>query len=307
MHIVAALGGNALLRRGEAPTRAAQQANIAHAAAALAKLVAAGHRLTLTHGNGPQVGLLALQAEAGPKDAAQPLDSLDAESEGWIGYLLEQELANALPPGTEIATLLTRIEVDANDPAFAVPSKPIGAVFDETTARELTVTRGWAVAPDGTAWRRVVPSPAPAAILNVASIEQLTRAGTLVICAGGGGIPVIRDEAGKWHGAEAVIDKDAAGALLAEQIRADFFLMLTDVDAVYLDYGTERQAALRKTSPRVLQEMDFAAGSMGPKVEAACRFAQNTGNPAAIGRMEDAWAIIDGQVGTLVRIDDPHN
>lgn len=301
MHIVVALGGNALLRRGEAPTPAAQQANIAHAAAALAKLVADGHRLTLTHGNGPQVGLLALQAEAGPKDAAQPLDSLDAESEGWIGYLLEQELANALPPDTEIATLLTRIEVDANDPAFATPSKPIGPTYDEATAHELAAARGWTVAPDGKAWRRVVPSPRPAAILNAASIERLTRAGTLVICAGGGGIPVVRDQTGKWHGAEAVIDKDTASAVLAERIGADFFVMLTDVDAVYLDYGTDRQRAIGETTPHALLEQTFAAGSMGPKVQAACRFVQHTGRPAAIGRMEDALAIVDGQAGTRVR------
>lgn len=303
MHIVAALGGNALLRRGEAPTPDAQQANIKHAAAALAQLITAGHRLTLTHGNGPQVGLLALQAEAGPKGAAQPLDSLDAESEGWIGYLLEQELANALPPDTAIATLLTRIEVDENDPAFTSPSKPIGPIYDDATAQELAAKRGWSIAQDGKAWRRVVPSPAPVSILNAASIERLTKAGTLVICAGGGGIPVVRDKAGKWYGKEAVIDKDAASALLAEQIGADFFLLLTDVDAIYLDYGTSQQKALSNATPQMLLSHGFAAGSMGPKVQAACRFVQHTNCSAAIGRMEDARAIIDGKAGTRIQMD----
>ncbi|HUM09063.1 MAG TPA: carbamate kinase, partial [Acidocella sp.] len=252
MHIVAALGGNALLRRGEAPTQTAQQENVIHAARQLAALVALGHRVTLTHGNGPQVGLLALQAESGPPGAAQPLDSLDAESEGWIGYLLEQELANALPTGTEIATLLTRIEVGVDDPAFSKPSKPIGQVYDEATAQRLAAERGWSVAPDGKYWRRVVPSPTPLRLLNVGSIKRLTEAGVFVICAGGGGIPVTRDAAGKWHGVEAVIDKDSAGALLAEQIGADLFIMLTDVPAVYLDYGTPTQTALRETTPAAL-------------------------------------------------------
>ena len=300
MHIVAALGGNALLRRGEAPTQTAQQENVIHAARQLAALVALGHRVTLTHGNGPQVGLLALQAESGPPGAAQPLDSLDAESEGWIGYLLEQELANALPTGTEIATLLTRIEVGAGDPAFSKPSKPIGQVYDEATAQRLAAERGWSVAPDGKYWRRVVPSPTPLRLLNVGSIKRLTEAGVFVICAGGGGIPVTRDAAGKWHGVEAVIDKDSAGALLAEQIGADLFIMLTDVPAVYLDYGTPTQTALRETTPAALLGHGFATGSMGPKVQAACRFVQATGRRAAIGRLEDAVAIAGGTAGTLV-------
>ncbi|MGO9817796.1 MAG: carbamate kinase [Acidocella sp.] len=301
MHIVAALGGNALLRRGEAVTPAAQQKNVASAAGQLAELAKQGHRVTLTHGNGPQVGLLALQAESGPPGAAQPLDSLDAESEGWIGYLLEQELANALPTGTEIATLLTRIEVGADDPAFSKPSKPIGQVYDEATAQRLAAERGWSVAPDGKYWRRVVPSPAPLRLLNAASIKRLTEAGVFVICAGGGGIPVTRDAAGKWHGVEAVIDKDSAGALLAEQIGADLYIMLTDVDAVYLDYGTPAQRALREATPEMLLAQGFAAGSMGPKVQAACRFVQHTGHMAAIGRLEDAVAIAAGTAGTLVR------
>jgi carbamate kinase len=301
MRIVAALGGNALLRRGEAVSSAAQQENAARAAGAIAALVAQGHRVTLTHGNGPQVGLLALQAAAGPPEAAQPLDSLDAESEGWIGYLLEQELANALPLGTEIATLLTRIEVAAADPAFAAPSKPIGPVYDEATARRLAAANGWVVAPDGAKyWRRVVASPMPVSILNAASIERLAYGGVLVICAGGGGIPVLRDGAGKWRGVEAVIDKDAASALLAAQIGADFLLLLTDVDAVYQDYGTPAQTKLGEIDRDDAAAARFAAGSMGPKVQAACRFARQTGRPAGIGRLEDAVAIIAGAAGTRV-------
>ena len=300
MRIVTALGGNALLKRGEPLSAAAQQENVAQAAKQLAVLAAAGHGLIVTHGNGPQVGLLALQAEAGPPASAQPLDDLDAESEGWIGYALEQELANALPPGTEIATLLTRIEVKADDPAFASPSKPIGPVYDEEMAKFLAGQRGWHVAPDGKFWRRVVPSPAPVAVLNEASIARLVAAGTLVICAGGGGIPVVRDAAGQWKGAEAVIDKDAASALLAVQLKADIFMMLTDVDAVYQDYGTPSQRPLRQATPEELAGKAFAAGSMGPKVAAACRFVRETGRPAAIGRLQDASAILAGQAGTRI-------
>lgn len=301
MHIVAALGGNALLRRGEPLSGEVQQANVAHAAAAIAALVALGHHVTLTHGNGPQVGVLALQAAAGPPEAAQRLDSLDAESEGWIGYLLEQELANALPPGTEIATLLTRIEVDADDPAFAAPSKPIGPVYDEATAKQLASANGWSVAPDGAKyWRRVVPSPAPRTILNASSIQRLTTAGVFVICAGGGGIPVVRDSGAKWRGVEAVIDKDAASALLATQINADLLLMLTDVDAVYQNFGTPAQQRLAEMTVEVASGDRFAAGSMGPKVQAACTFARNTGKQAAIGRLEDAAAIIAGGAGTRI-------
>jgi carbamate kinase len=300
MRIVAALGGNALLKRGETLSAAAQRETVAQAATQLAALVAAGHSLVVTHGNGPQVGLLALQAEAGPPASAQPLDDLDAESEGWIGYALEQELANALPQATEIATLLTRVEVKPDDPAFSTPSKPIGPVYDEETAKWLAAQRGWQVAPDGKFWRRVVPSPAPVAVLNEVSITRLMEAGTLVICAGGGGIPVLRDAAGKWRGAEAVIDKDAASALLAARLRADLFMMLTDVEAVYLDYGTPTQRPLRQAGPEDLAGTQFAAGSMGPKVAAACRFARETGRPAAIGRLQDAAAILAGQAGTRI-------
>lgn len=300
MRIVAALGGNALLKRGEKLSAAAQRENVSLAAVQLAVLVTAGHSLIVTHGNGPQVGLLALQAEAGPPASAQPLDDLDAESEGWIGYALEQELANALPPDTEIATLLTRIEVSQDDLAFANPAKPIGPVYDEMAAKNLAAQRGWHVAPDGKFWRRVVPSPTPVTVLNETSIIRLGQAGVLVICAGGGGIPVVRDAKGKWHGVEAVIDKDAASALLAARLKADLFMMLTDVDAVYLDYDTPSSRALRHVSPEELKAEQFTAGSMGPKVAAACRFVRETGHPAAIGRLQDVAAILAGRAGTWI-------
>lgn len=302
MRIVAALGGNALLKRGETLSAAAQHENVMLAAAQLAAIVQAGHSLIVTHGNGPQVGLLALQAEAGPPASAQPLDDLDAESEGWIGYALEQELANALPVGTEIATLLTRIAVDPADKAFAKPSKPIGPVYDEATAKQLATQRGWNVAPDGKFWRRVVPSPTPVSILNEASVTRLTEAGAVVICAGGGGIPVAQNEAGKWHGVEAVIDKDTASALLATRLKADLFIMLTDVESVYADYGTATQRKILSATPDELSGESFAAGSMGPKVAAACHFARETGHTAVIGCLRDAVDILAGRAGTRVSL-----
>lgn len=302
MRIVVALGGNALLKRGEILSAAAQHENITMAAARLASMVMAGHQLLITHGNGPQVGLLALQAASGPPASAQPLDELDAESEGWIGYALEQELANALPANTEIATLLTRIAVAQDDPAFAKPSKPIGPVYDEETARQLARQRGWTVAPDGKFWRRVVASPAPVSILNETSIIRLTQAGTLVICAGGGGIPVTRNEGDKWRGVEAVIDKDSASALLAVRLKSDLFIMLTDVDAVYANYGTTSQRKIALTTPDEIGLESFAAGSMGPKVTAACRFAKETGHPAIIGCLSDAENILAGRAGTKISL-----
>lgn len=300
MRIVAALGGNALLQRGEALSAAAQHENVALAAVQLAAMVRSGHSLIVTHGNGPQVGLLAIQAEAGPPVSVQPLDDLDAETEGWIGYALEQELANALPAGTEVATLLTRIAVDPQDPAFTKPTKPIGPVYDEATAKQLSTERGWNVAQDGKFWRRVVSSPAPVSILNETSITLLSQAGAVVICAGGGGIPVVQDACGKWHGVEAVIDKDTASALLATRLKADLFIMLTDVDAVYENYGTASQRKISTATPAELGSEAFAAGSMGPKVAAACRFARETGNTAIIGCLRDVEKILAGQAGTRV-------
>ena len=297
MRVVAALGGNALLRRGEPLSDEAQRANVRRAVAALAP-VAQEHGLVVTHGNGPQVGLLALQAAA-IGGAPTPLDVLGAESEGMIGYVLEQELRNALP-GRDVATLLTQVVVDPADTAFARPTKPIGPVYAEPDARRLAHERGWVVAPDGPGWRRVVPSPEPRTIVELETIRRLAREGTVVVCAGGGGIPVALGAGGALHGVEAVIDKDLAAALLAEELAADVLVLLTDVPAVALGHGTPPARPLGRVTPAELRRHDFAPGSMGPKVEAACRFAERTGRRAAIGALDDAAALVDGDAGTQV-------
>ncbi len=286
MRIVVALGGNALLKRGEPMTPENQRANIRRAAVELAELVKAGHSLVITHGNGPQVGLLALQAAATP-GTPFPLDVLDAETAGMIGYVIQQELGNVVKD-RPVATLLTQVRVDPHDPAFARPTKPIGPVYDEATARRLAVERGWTVAPDGNKWRRVVPSPKPLEILEAEVLAFLVEQGVIVICAGGGGIPVINLDSGGVIGVEAVIDKDLASSLLARQLSADMLLMLTDVDAVYLDWGTPKARPLGQVQASELSAAAFAAGSMGPKVEAAIAFASEAGKPATIGRLEDA-------------------
>lgn len=298
MRIVIALGGNALLRRGEPLEAELQQRNIERAARAIAPL-AQEHELVVTHGNGPQVGLLALQSAAYTDVKQYPLDVLGAESEGMIGYMLEQAFANELEE-RDVATLLTRIEVDENDPAFDRPTKPIGPVYEEAVARELAEQRGWSVVPDGDGYRRVVPSPRPRRIIEINTIRTLVHAGVLVVCAGGGGIPVIRVPSGDIVGVEAVIDKDHAAGLLARQLGADAYLMLTDVDAVYTDWNTPDQRAIAGASPDGLRRLDLPAGSMGPKVEAACAFVEGGGSFAAIGRLDDARGLVDGTAGTRV-------
>ncbi|MGB3416002.1 MAG: carbamate kinase [Mesorhizobium sp.] len=298
MRIVVALGGNALLKRGEPMTPENQRANIRRAAVELAELVKAGHSLVITHGNGPQVGLLALQAAATP-GTPFPLDVLDAETAGMIGYVIQQELGNVVKD-RPVATLLTQVRVDPHDPAFARPTKPIGPVYDEATARRLAVERGWTVAPDGNKWRRVVPSPKPLEILEAEVLAFLVEQGVIVICAGGGGIPVINLDSGGVIGVEAVIDKDLASSLLARQLSADMLLMLTDVDAVYLDWGTPKARPLGQVQAGELSAAAFAAGSMGPKVEAAIAFASEAGKPATIGRLEDAVEIVAGRQGTRI-------
>lgn len=300
MRIVAALGGNALLRRGEALSAANQASNVKLAAISLAPLVEAGHQVVITHGNGPQVGLLALQAAAGPADGDQPLDVLDAQSEGMIGYLIEREMRNLLGPTRRVATLLTQVRVDPRDPAFDHPTKPIGPVCDDAGAARLSA-KGFAIARDGTGWRRVVASPAPAEILVAPIVADLVDAGVLVICAGGGGIPVVRDEAGHLQGIEAVIDKDLASGVLARSLRADLLLMLTDVEAVMLDWRQPEARAIAEASPQALAALDFAAGSMGPKVAAAIAFAQGGQGRAVIGRLQDAVAMVAGHAGTGIR------
>lgn len=299
--VVVALGGNALLRRGQPLDAATQRDNVRRAATQLAAL-AHGHRLVIAHGNGPQVGLLALQNDAYRGVQPYPLDVLGAESEGMIGYMLELEIDNELPPGRTVATLLTRVEVDRDDPAFGEPTKPIGPIYDEAGMRELTVRHGWRFAPDGHGFRRVVASPVPRQIVGLRAVRALLAHGSVVICAGGGGIPVTAAGGGRQEGIEAVIDKDRAAALLARQLEADLLLIATDVDGVYLDWGQPAQRLVRQASPAALRALPFAAGSMGPKVEAACAFAQATGRRAAIGALDQLQALIDGTAGTQVSV-----
>jgi carbamate kinase len=299
MRVVAALGGNALLRRGEPVDVSTQRANVAVAVSGIAEL-AREHELVISHGNGPQVGLLALQGESYSGVDPYPLDVLDAESEGMIGYLLDQELANELPE-RRVVTLLTQVVVDDDDPAFAHPSKPIGPVYDRQTAERLAAERAWSIASDNERYRRVVPSPEPRSIIELEAIRLLVEAGVLVICVGGGGIPVAIAEGGRLRGVEAVIDKDLAAALLAQELGADALLLLTDVSAVQSGWGTPDAQAIADVSAPKLREMDFAPGSMGPKVEAACRFAEATGRLAAIGALRDAPAVLRGELGTRVR------
>lgn len=302
MRIVVALGGNALLKRGEPMTADVQRANVRKAALALADL-ARDHQIVVAHGNGPQVGLLALQAAAYTDVPPYPLDILGAESVGMIGYLVEQELANALPEGARIGTLLTQIEVDRDDPAFDDPRKPIGPIYESNEAREVSRLHGWPLVEESKGkWRRVVASPLPGRITQIETIRLLVDSGVIVVCAGGGGIPVVRNDEGDLVGIEAVIDKDRAAGLLAEELAADALLMLTDVEAVYEHWGTPRQAPIQQTTPAGLAGMSFAAGSMGPKVDAACAFASSAGRIAGIGRLEDARAILEGRRGTTVRL-----
>ena len=300
MRIVVALGGNALLKRGEPLTFDAQRTNVRIAAIALADL-ARDHQIIVAHGNGPQVGLLALQAAAYAPQTLWPLDVLGAETEGMIGYLIEQELMNALPAGTDFATLLTRVEVDANDPAFAVPTKPIGPVYSADEAKLVQAEHSWSlVAEPKGGMRRVVPSPLPKKILGLTSIRLLVEAGICVICAGGGGIPVMFGASGGMEGVEAVIDKDRTAALLAQELHADALLMLTDVPAVMRDWGTKSEAAIRAITPDKLDKMTFAAGSMGPKIEAAKAFVRAGGGMAGIGTLAEARAILEGRAGTQI-------
>jgi carbamate kinase len=302
MRIVVALGGNALLRRGEPLTAENQRRQVRVAATALAP-IARDHALVISHGNGPQVGLLALQSASYRIEEAYPLDVLDAETEGMIGYLIEQELANVLPRDRRFATLLTQIEVDPKDPAFRQPSKPIGPVYEAAQARELARLRGWTMAPEDARYRRVVPSPRPKRIFELSVIDLLIGQGVIVICAGGGGIPTVRRADGSLVGVEAVIDKDLASALLARELGAGALLMLTDVPAVYDRWGSAAPRPIRRISPRALGERRFAPGSMGPKVEAAVEFVETTGGLAAIGRLEDVPAILRGEAGTSVSQD----
>jgi carbamate kinase len=303
MRVVVALGGNALLQRGEPMTVAAQHTNVRIAATALADL-ARDHQIVVAHGNGPQVGLLALQGAAYDPDRPWPLDVLGAETEGMIGYLIEQELMNALPDGSQCATLLSRVEVDANDPAFETPSKPIGPVYTEAEAERAAQDHGWAMITEASGGhRRVVPSPLPLRIVGLDAIKVLLDAGHTVICAGGGGIPVVRNTDGEMTGVEAVIDKDRTAALLALGLGADALLLLTDVPAVFRHYGSDDQSAIGDATPEALEDLELAPGSMGPKVGAAIAFARASGKLAGIGQLTDARAILEGRAGTRILPD----
>jgi carbamate kinase len=304
MRVVVALGGNALLRRGEPLTADNQRANARTACEALAP-VAQEHELVISHGNGPQVGLLALQGAAYTEVPGYPLDLLGAQTEGMIGYLIQQELGNVLPFEKHLATLLTQIEVDPDDPAFQDPTKPIGPIYTAEEAERLGAEKGWTFKPDGNSMRRVVPSPQPIRIFGLETIEVLLREGAVVICAGGGGIPVMyTDEAvpagRRLVGIEAVIDKDLASALLAADLKADALAIVTDVDGVYEGWGTPDQRRIDRATPDELAGSQFAEGSMGPKVKAACRFVEATGKKAVIGSITDTQAMLNGEAGTTV-------
>jgi carbamate kinase len=300
--VVVALGGNALLRRGE-PATAANQLAAARAAAGVLAPVSERTRLVVTHGNGPQVGLLALKEDAYGDGHPYPLDVLDAESGGQIGYVVELELDNAIDHQDTVA-VITRILVDPGDPAFRDPTKFIGPVYDEARARELAAERGWTVKRDGDRWRRVVPSPEPVRIIQLGAIRELVAAGFLVVCAGGGGIPVVADGA-RHAGVEAVIDKDLASALLAVGLGADVLVLATDVDGAQVGWGRPDARMVEAATPAWLREQAFAAGSMGPKVEAICRFVERTGGRGAIGRLEDVAGLVDGTAGTQVTAGGP--
>lgn len=304
MRVLIALGGNALLRRGEALSAANQLANISLAAAQLAR-IAENHDVILTHGNGPQVGLLALQAAAYTELEPYPLDVLGAESQGMIGYLLEQALANLLPHSRQVVSLITRVEVAAGDEAFARPNKPIGPMYTEPEAMRLAKEKNWQVAADGppekNGFRRIVASPKPLQILNLPAIVCLINAGALVIAAGGGGIPVVRNaKTQNLTGVEAVIDKDHTASLLAIALKVDCLLIATDVAAVFQDWGMTGQHAVGLTTPAFLQSHSFANGSMAPKVQAACRFVTRSGKRAVIGSLEHIEAMLAGDAGTQI-------
>jgi len=299
MRVMVALGGNALLRRGEAMTAENQRRNVRIAAQALAPIGRA-HQLIIAHGNGPQVGLLALQGDAYKSVETYPLDVLGAETEGMIGYMIEQELGNILPFEQPFATILSMVEVDPKDPAFANPTKPIGPVYTKEEADRVAAEKGWRMAPDGGGYRRVVASPLPRRLFQMRPIRWLLDKGCIVICAGGGGIPTMYRDDGKLYGVEAVIDKDRASALVARELLVDLFIMATDTDAVYVDWGTPKAKAISRISPDAILALEFAAGSMRPKVEAAAEFAQKTGKIAAIGALSDLSKIAEGKAGTMV-------
>ena len=302
MRVVVALGGNALLRRDEPLTAENQKNNVGVACEALAP-IALEHGLIITHGNGPQIGLLALQSASYEEVDEYPLYLLGAQTEGQIGYMIEQGLGNLLPIETPLATILTMVEVDPEDPAFQNPTKPIGPGYSEEDARRMAEERGWSIAQDGDRWRRVVPSPEPHRIFELRPIHWLLEKNTIVICAGGGGIPTVYNSDGGLEGAEVVIDKDRASALLARQLDARLLILATDADGVYLDWGTDKARKIERTTPDEIEQYEFDVGSMGPKVEAACDFVRRTGERAVIGALTDLEAMVAGEAGTQFTIE----
>ncbi len=303
MRIVVALGGNALLQRGQPMTAEMQRTNVRVAAQQLAP-IAEGNELVISHGNGPQVGLLALQGAAYEEVETYPLDVLGAQTEGMIGYMIEQELGNILPFERPFASILTMVEVDPDDPAFADPTKYIGPVYDKAEAEALAAEKGWQIKQDGDKWRRVVASPLPKRIFEIRPIQWLLEKGAVVVCTGGGGIPTMYTPGTRQLvGAEVVIDKDRASALLAEQLEADLFVMATDVDAVYLDWGKPEQRAIGITSPSAVDSLSLPAGSMGPKVEAAASFVRRTGKRSAIGTLAQLRGVVAWEAGTRFEPD----
>lgn len=297
MRVVVALGGNALLKRGQPLTAGNQRRNVAIAAKALAPL-AHDYQLVISHGNGPQVGLLSLQSAAYEEVEEYPLDILGAQTEGMIGYMIEQELGNLLPMEEPLATILTMVEVDPEDPAFNNPTKPIGPVYSEQEAKTLAKQKGWSVAPDGEHWRRVVASPEPQRIFEMRPIHWLLENGATVICAGGGGIPTVYKPDGTLEGVEVVVDKDRASALLAFELDAGLLILATDTDGVYLDWGTEDARIINRVTPEQMEQYEFEEGSMGPKVEAACGFVRRSGGRAVIGSLTDMQGMVAGTAGT---------
>lgn len=302
MLIVIALGGNALLRRGQEMTAENRRANVRHAAQAIAP-VAANHQIVIIHGNGPQAGLLASPA-GGDKAEPYPFDASGAQTEAMIGYMIEQELRNLLPLERSCATILTMVEVDPHDPALRNPTKFIGGVYTKSEADRLASQKGWAFKADGNKWRRAVAAPEPRRMFELRPIKWLLERNTVVVATGGGGIPTAYHN-GKLSGVECVVDKDLASELLARELNADLFVMLTDADAVYSDWGKATQKAIRRSSPAALEQLSFAAGSIGPKVTAACRFAKTAGKHAAIGALPDLEVILAGAAGTTVSNDEP--
>jgi carbamate kinase len=302
MRIVAALGGNALLERGETPMAEIQEKHVLTAVEALAP-IARDHDLVITHGNGPQVGLLALESASDPDlPHPYPFDVLGAQTQGMIGYFLLQALENALP-GQVAASLICQTLVSSDDPAFQHPTKFVGPIYTEAQGHRLARLRGWQVRRDGNSWRRVVASPEPVELVEMSTIRMLLGDGTVIICAGGGGIPVCRTADGLLRGVEAVVDKDLTAALLARELSADVLLFLTDVPGVESNFGTSSAQTIKSISPAALRALPFPAGSMGPKVEAACRFVEATGHRAVIGRLEDAVEMLEGSRGTNVRAE----